>query len=138
MIDRAAPWNSQMPANGCQWKDDAVTTTVYKIVPESLWQQMEREGIFTGAPIDLTDGYIHFSTAAQARETARLYFSGQSDLLLVAVDGDSLGEALVFEPSRGGALFPHLYGVLRQSSVIWQKPLPLGADGQHVFPEDMA
>lgn len=127
-----------MPANGDSWKDDAMTTTVYKIVPKHLWQQIGPDGVFTGAPIDLTDGYIHFSTAAQARETARLYFAGQTDLLLVAVDGDSLGDALVFEPSRGGALFPHLYGVLHQSSVLWQKPLPLGADGQHVFPEDMA
>ncbi|WP_321384358.1 DUF952 domain-containing protein [Rhizobium sp.] len=115
-----------------------MTATVYKIVPEQLWQQSQPDGVFLGAPIDLADGFIHFSTATQARETARLHFAGQTNLLLIAVDGASLGDKLVFEPSRGGDLFPHLYGVLPHSSVLWQKPLPLGADGLHVFPEDMA
>ncbi|WP_245297270.1 DUF952 domain-containing protein [Rhizobium oryziradicis] len=118
-------------------KDRAMVPTVYKIVPAQLWLEAQDNGQFSGAPIDVADGFIHFSTAAQARETARLYFSGQSDLLLVAVDGASLGAALVFEPSRHGDLFPHLYGPLPLSAVLWQKPLPVGQDGLHVFPEDM-
>ena len=108
---------------------------VYKIVPADLWQEAELSGVFGGAPIDLTDGYIHFSTAMQSRRTAELYFKGQDDLLLVAVDGASLGEALKYEPSRGGDLFPHLYGPLPMSAVLSESPLPLGPDGQHVFPE---
>lgn len=111
--------------------------TVYKIVPAQLWLETQSKGQFSGAPIDVADGFIHFSTAAQAKETARLHFSDQNDLLLVAVDGASLGDALVFEPSRNGDLFPHLYGSLPLSSVLWQKPLPVGQDGLHVFPEDM-
>lgn len=118
-------------------KGGVVATTVYKIVPEQLWLAAHPDGVFLGAPIDIADGFIHFSTAAQARETARLYFSGQSGLLLVAVDAAGLGKALVFEPSRNGDLFPHLYGTLPLSHVLWQKPLLLGPDGLHVFPEDM-
>ncbi len=108
---------------------------VYKIVPDTLWQQARQTGVFHGAAIDLTDGYIHFSTAKQARKTAELYFAGQTGLLLVAADGDALGDKLVFEPSRGGDLFPHLYAPLPLSAVLWEKPLPVGDDGAHVFPE---
>jgi uncharacterized protein (DUF952 family) len=111
---------------------------VYKIVPTDLWQAAEKTGTFTGAMIDVQDGYIHLSTAAQSRRTAELYFAGQVALLLVAVDGDVLGDALVYEPSRGGDLFPHLYAPLQLADTLWVKPLPLGADGKHVFPEDMA
>ncbi len=111
--------------------------TIYKIVPASLWQNAREAGIFKGAAIDLSDGYIHFSTASQARETAARHFAGQDDLLLVAVDGDALGEKLVFEPSRGGDLFPHLYAALPLSAVLWEKPLPRGTDGAHQFPEMM-
>ena len=109
--------------------------TIYKIVPASLWQNAKAAGIFEGAAIDLTDGYIHFSTAPQAKETAARHFAGQTDLLIIAVDGDALGEKLVFEPSRGGDLFPHFYAALPLSAVLWEKPLPLGADGTHQFPE---
>jgi len=109
--------------------------TIYKIVPASLWQDAKDAGIFKGAAIDLSDGYIHFSTAPQARETAARHFAGQGDLLLVAVDGEALGEKLVFEPSRGGDLFPHLYADLPLSAVLWERPLPLGPDGAHQFPE---
>ncbi|MGE6781013.1 DUF952 domain-containing protein [Ensifer adhaerens] len=108
---------------------------IYKIVPASLWQEAKRSGRFDGAPVDLADGFIHFSTAEQVVETAARYFEGQEGLLLVAVDGDALGEELVYEPSRGGALFPHLYAPLFLSAVAWEKPLPLGADGAHAFPE---
>jgi uncharacterized protein (DUF952 family) len=108
---------------------------IYKIVPEELWQDAEEAGVFAGAAIDLTDGFIHFSTASQAVRTAELYFKGVTGLLLVAVDTAALGEALVFEPSRGGDLFPHLYGPLPLSAVLWQKPLTVGPDGAHQFPE---
>ena len=108
--------------------------TIYKISPEALWREAERAGAFTGAPVDLADGFIHFSTAAQVAETAARHFAGAADLVLVAVDAAALGTALRYEPSRGGALFPHLYGTLPLSAVRWVKPLPLGANG-HVFPE---
>jgi uncharacterized protein (DUF952 family) len=112
-----------------------VTPVVYKIVPDALWQEARQTGVFHGAAIDLADGYIHFSTAAQARETAARHFAGQAGLLLVAVDAAKLGDKLVFEPSRGGDLFPHLYAALPVSAVLWEKPLPIGADGAHIFPE---
>lgn len=108
---------------------------IYKIVPASLWQSARKKGRFDGAPVDLADGFIHFSTAAQAKETATKHFSGQTELLLVAIDGGALGTALVYEPSRGGQLFPHLYGALPLDAVLWEKPLPLGDDGTHLFPE---
>ncbi|MGL5361309.1 MAG: DUF952 domain-containing protein [Bosea sp. (in: a-proteobacteria)] len=111
--------------------------TIYKICPEALWREAERAGVFTGAPIDLADGYIHFSTASQARETAARHFLGQADLLLIAIDGAALGKALVYEPSRGGDLFPHLYGTLPVKQARWVMPLLLGADGKHMFPGDM-
>jgi uncharacterized protein (DUF952 family) len=109
-------------------------STIYKICPEALWRTAEAEGRFDGAPIDHQDGYIHFSTAEQAVETAAKHFAGQSGLLLVAVDADALGDVLKWEVSRGGALFPHLYGVLPLTAVKWVKPLPLAASGLHDFP----
>lgn len=108
---------------------------IYKICPQALWRQAEAAGVFTGAAIDLQDGYIHFSTAEQARETAAKHFAGQGDLLLVAVDEAVLGDALRYEPSRGGDLFPHLYAPLPLTAVRWAKPLPVGHDGRHVFPD---
>ena len=110
-------------------------TTIYKICETALWREAERKSVFTGAPIDIRDGYIHFSTAHQAVETAAKHFAGIDNLLLVAVGADALGSALKWEPSRGGALFPHLYGALPLDAVLWTKPLPLGANGRHVFPE---
>ncbi|MGO4527033.1 DUF952 domain-containing protein [Microvirga sp. 2MCAF35] len=108
---------------------------IYKICPALLWQEAEKTSSFTGAPVDTQDGYIHFSTAKQVRETAGKHFAGQKDLLLIAIDGDSLGDALRYEPSRGGDLFPHLYAPLPLSAIRWVKPLPLGGDGQHIFPD---
>ncbi len=87
----------------------------------------------TAPRVDLADGYIHFSTAAQVQETAARHFAGQTELLLVAVDPAALGEALRWEPSRGGDLFPHLYQPLPLSAVRWTEALPLGADGRHVL-----
>lgn len=110
-------------------------TLIYKIAPAALWAAAEATGAFTGAPVDVADGYIHFSTAAQARETAAKHFAGQADLKLVAVVAAALGPALKWEPSRGGALFPHLYAPLPLTAVRWVRDLPLGADGAHVFPD---
>jgi uncharacterized protein (DUF952 family) len=106
---------------------------IFKIVPAALWHASAPAGRFAGSPVDLADGFIHFSTAAQVRATAARHFAGQPDLLLVAVSTDTLN--LAWEPSRGGDLFPHLYGDLPLSAVRWTKPLPLGADGHHVFPD---
>lgn len=110
-------------------------TIIYKISDVALWNEAKRVGVFTGAPVDVADGFIHFSTAAQAAETAARHFAGRGDLVLVAVDADALGAGLRHEPSRGGALFPHLYGTLPLAAVRWVKPLPLGPNGKHVFPE---
>ncbi|MEA2993060.1 MAG: hypothetical protein QOD40_1980 [Alphaproteobacteria bacterium] len=108
---------------------------IYKICDGGAWAQAEREGTFHGAAIDLADGYIHFSTAAQVPETAAKHFTSQHGLVLAAIDAQALGDKLKWEPARGGALFPHLYGSLPMSAVRWAKPLPLGADGRHVLPE---
>ncbi len=107
---------------------------IYKITPADAWQKAKAKGVFEGAPIDLADGYIHFSTAEQARETAAKHFTGQDGLLLVAVDTDALGEALKWEVSRGDALFPHLYAHLSMDAVIWEKPMPLDENGVHQMP----
>lgn len=110
-------------------------SAIYKISPAALWATAQAEGVFTGAPVDVADGFIHFSTAAQARETAAKHFKGQDGLKLVAIDPAPLGATLKWEPSRGGALFPHLYGPLPLTAVLWVKDLPLGADGLHLFPD---
>lgn len=109
-------------------------SVIYKICPAALWRESESDGVFRGAPVDLADGFIHFSTAAQVVETAAKHFAGQSDLLLIRVHADKLGDALKWEPSRGGALFPHLYGPFHLRDAHKIEPLPLGNDGQHVFP----
>ena len=107
---------------------------IYKICPEVLWRAAENAGRFDGAPVDLADGFIHFSTAAQVEETAAKHFAGQANLLLVSVDAARLGASLRYEPSRGGALFPHLYAPLELAAVLRVDELPLGPDGRHVFP----
>ncbi|MCX7301128.1 MAG: DUF952 domain-containing protein [Rhodobacterales bacterium] len=106
---------------------------IYKIFRGPEWAVLESAGATAGAPIDLADGYVHFSTAEQAGETAAKYFAGVEGLVLVAVETDTLGADLKWEPSRGGALFPHLYRVLQMTDVVWTVPLPL-VDGQHRFP----
>ncbi len=122
------------PASFFAPKSRGMNATIYKIVPAALWREAEQAGVFKGAGIDLADGYIHFSTAEQSVETAAKHFSGQADLLLVAVDTGKLGPALKYEVSRGDALFPHLYADLDLAAVRWVKPLPFEA-GAHIFPE---
>ncbi len=106
---------------------------IYKLFRPSEWADLQATGTTPGAPIDVADGYVHFSTAEQVAETAEKYFSGLEGLVLLALDADPLGHDLRWEPSRGGALFPHLYRDLRLTDIAWQSVLPL-RDGTHVFP----
>ena len=108
-------------------------TLIYKLLPASLWRAAEAAGSFAGAPVDLADGFIHFSTAGQTRETAAKHFAGQADLLLVAVEAEALGPALKWEVSRGGDLFPHLYAPLPTAAAVSVAALPLAAGGGHDF-----
>jgi uncharacterized protein (DUF952 family) len=111
-----------------------MTQLIYKILSAAEWQEAERAGVFKGAGIDLNDGFIHFSTAEQAAETAAKHFTGQAGLVLVAVDAEKLGTALKWEVSRGGQLFPHLYAGLATRDAAWVRPLLLDASGKHSFP----
>ena len=110
---------------------------IYKICPRETWESAANVGEFLGAAIDLADGFIHFSAGHQVRETAHKHFAGQQDLVLVAVDPQSLGSALRWEASRGGDNFPHLYGPLTMDAVRSVISLPVDAAGEHVFPEDL-
>lgn len=110
---------------------------IYKIFRTDEWQSLRQQGQTAGAPIDLADGFIHFSTATQAAETAARHFAGVEGLFLIAVETDAVGEALEWEVSRGDALFPHLYRNLTMDDVVWAKPLPL-VDGVHQFPVGLA
>ncbi|MFC3616276.1 DUF952 domain-containing protein [Lutimaribacter marinistellae] len=109
---------------------------IYKIFRAEELAQFEADGETAGAPVDLADGYVHFSTAAQARETAAKHFAGEDGLSLLACETAAMGDALKWETSRGGALFPHLYRRLRRDDVLWTRPLPL-VDGTHQFPQEM-
>lgn len=102
---------------------------IYKILPQPEWEAARASGRFEGSGIDRQDGYIHFSTAAQAQETARRHFLRQAGLVVLEVEADDLGEALRWEPSRGGALFPHLYGALDAAKVRAVTDAPLDVDG---------
>lgn len=107
---------------------------IFKIFRPSEWQSLHVQGDTEGAPIDIADGYIHFSTAFQVVETAEKHFKDAGDLLLLALDGDTLGDDLRWEPSRGGQLFPHLYRKLRLADVLWARAYPQTPDG-HLLPE---
>lgn len=111
------------------------TMQIYKIFRAAEWAALERDGETAGAPVDLADGFVHFSTGPQLRETAARHFAGESGLVLLAAEADGL-DALKWEPSRGGALFPHLYRRLRMTDVLWSRPLPL-ENGAHAFPDDL-
>jgi len=109
---------------------------VYKIATEVAFAPSRTAATFAGMPIDAADGYMHFSTAAQLAETLRLHFAGQSGLVLLAIRTVDLGAGLVWEPSRGGALFPHLYGgPLQTAAIAWEAPLSVAADGSCTLPE---
>lgn len=109
---------------------------IYKIATEAAFAPDRHAPSFAGMPIDTADGYMHFSTADQLSETLRLHFAGQGDLVLLAVASADLGDGLVWEASRGGALFPHLYGgPLRTAAIVWEAPLSVGPDGACTLPE---
>ena len=109
---------------------------IYKIFRAEEWAALEAAGDTRGAPVDLADGYIHFSTSAQVAETAAKHFAGEDGLWLLSLEADHLGADLKWEPSRGGALFPHLYRALRRDEVLEAVELPL-RDGLHVFPDSL-
>ena len=102
---------------------------VYKILDRAEWIAAQDAGSFTGSPVDFADGYIHLSTSAQAGETARLHFAGRDGLVLLKLSVEALGDALRWEPSRGGQLFPHLYAPLDPGLVRSAEPLALNAQG---------
>lgn len=106
---------------------------IYKIFRGDEWAALRRDGETSGAPIDVADGYVHFSTAAQAPETVARHFAGEDGLMLLAVDADVVQGDLKWEVSRGGQRFPHLYRKLKLSDVAWAQPLPLSGNG-HAFP----
>lgn len=106
---------------------------IYKIFRADEWAQLRENKVTTGAPIDVADGFVHFSTADQVQTTADLHFTNQDGLFLLGCDTDRLGDALKWEVSRGGAEFPHLFRELRLEDVEWAQPLPL-VDGKHQFP----
>src|SRR5271168_4429868 len=111
---------------------------IYKICPASAWREAERQGVFRGSPVDVSDGFIHFSTASQVAETARKHFFGQTGLFLIAVDADTLGAALRWERSRNHELFPHLYGELDLGAVRNVLNMHARSDGTHDIPEPLS
>ena len=111
-----------------------MTCMIYHMCPAETWAEAVAAGHYHGTADDRRDGFIHFSTAETIAESARRHRTGQIGLLLIAVDAERLGERVRWEASRGGALFPHLYGPLHPDEVAGVEPLPLGPDGEHVFP----
>jgi uncharacterized protein (DUF952 family) len=107
---------------------------IYKVMSRADLAEAKAKGRFDGSADDRRDGFNHLSSAHQLEETLAKHFAGQEDLVLLAVDTTRLGERLRWEPSRGGALFPHLYGPLDFDALIWDEPLELGADGRHRLP----
>lgn len=110
---------------------------IYKILRKPEWAAAQASGELTGSPIDLADGFIHFSTKFQVVETARRHYAHAADLLLLSVTTAGMGAALRYEPSHGGELFPHLYGVLALNQIVQVQPLPLMANGSHKFPAEI-
>ena len=107
---------------------------IYKIFRDAEYAEFAAAGRTQGAPIDITDGYIHFSTGLQVEETASKHFAGEAGLKVLGVEADGLGDDLKWEPSRGGALFPHLYRELRSEDVLFVRDIPF-EDGRHRFDE---
>jgi uncharacterized protein (DUF952 family) len=113
-------------------------TSIYHMCRADEWAAAQASGSYPGSSQDVADGFIHFSTGAQVRESAAKHRAGQDGLMLLTVDPAKLGDALKWEPSRGGQLFPHLYGALPADAVLRADPLPLGADGLHLFPDHVS
>lgn len=130
-------FNRQMTPLDLTTRTRHIQSMIYKLLRSDEWAALQAQGETAGAPIDVADGYVHFSTAEQVRETAAKHFAGTDGLMLLAFDDTTLPGDLRWEPSRGGALFPHLYGPLRLADMVWSEPLAC-ADTGHVFPEDLA
>lgn len=113
---------------------EQLTKLIYKVTTAALWAQANRTGYLANSPIDNSDGFMHLSSSDQLAETLRLHFAGQSDLVLVAVKVASVDADLKWEASRGGALFPHLFGRLSLKSIAWSEPLSVAADGNVQLP----
>ncbi|PTQ10211.1 hypothetical protein CLG96_13945 [Sphingomonas oleivorans] len=109
----------------------------YKILTVDQMARLDADGLFAGAPIDIADGYIHMSTRDQVAETAAKHFAGETSLVLAEVDLSKLGDTVRWEPSRGGALFPHIYGALPLAAVTRKWDLPLDRHDRHIFPNDL-
>jgi uncharacterized protein (DUF952 family) len=125
----------EIPGASGDKQDAKRVKSIYKICPASAWREAERQGVFRGSPVDISDGFIHFSTASQVAETARKHFFGQTGLFLIAVDADALGDALRWERSRNDELFPHLYGELDLGAVTGILDMRARSDGYHDIPE---
>jgi uncharacterized protein (DUF952 family) len=110
-------------------------TKIYKIMDKTTWNNAKEIGEFKGSEHDQRDGFIHFSTEEQLAGTLAKHYKGQNDLLLLAFSASDFGENLKWEPSRGGALFPHLYTPLPTTYVLWEKPLEITDDGTHIIPK---
>jgi uncharacterized protein (DUF952 family) len=115
-----------------------MATPIFHMCRRDEWQAATASGMYAGSSQDRADGFIHFSSAAQIVASAAKHRAGQDDLVLIEVAAESLGDSLKWEASRGGALFPHLYGGLPVAKVARHAPLPLGPDGHHVFPWGLA
>lgn len=111
-----------------------MTHTIYHMCKRAEWEAAQAAGAYAGSSQDAADGFVHFSTAAQVKESAAKHRAGQTGLVLLAVDAAQLGDTLKWEPSRGGQLFPHLYGQLPVGAVKWVADVPLNDAGAHVFP----
>ena len=111
---------------------------IFKIADADSWRAALAAGEFRGSADDVRDGFVHFSTAEQARATAARHFAGRADLVIAAIADADLGPALRWETSRGGALFPHLHAALPMHAVVWWRPLPLDANGVHIMPDEVA
>jgi uncharacterized protein (DUF952 family) len=127
--------SGENPGHPDRKQDSGRVPMIYKICPASAWREAERQGVFRGSPVDLSDGYIHFSTASQVAETAKKHFFGQTGLFLIAVNADALGESLRWERSRNDELFPHLYGDLDIGMVTAVLSMHARSDGYHDIPE---
>lgn len=110
----------------------------FKIIDAAEWRQALAEGTYDGSAVDLADGYIHLSSAEQLGETAAKHYAGRTDLMLLSVDLTPLADTIVWEPSRGGALFPHIYGTLPTRAVTLARACSVSADGVFVFAESAA
>jgi len=119
-------------------KERAIPRWIYRALAAADWEAAQAAGRYEGAAHDRADGFLHFSAADQVAETLAKHYAGRADLVLLAVDGARLGDALKWEVSRGGALFPHLYASLAVSAVSDVFPLKLNGDGRHILPDDLA